>query len=120
MRADAARAQAAAVAVGDRVAHARALGRASVDGVVQRAARVEDGAAGGLVREAEGGADLVVAQAVELAHDERAALALGQRLQVVDELLEAAALLGVDLGAGDDRLVHGAQLGLRPAPAHDR
>jgi hypothetical protein len=82
------------------VTHADALRRAAVGGGVQRVAGVEHGTAGCRVGEAEGAADLVVAQAVELAHDERAALALGQRAQVVDELLEPAALLDVDLGPG--------------------
>ena len=118
--ADAAGAQVAAVAVRQAAAHARALGRAAVDGVVQGGAGVEDGAAGGLVGDAEGEADLVVAQAAELAHDQGAALALGQHPQVVDELGEAGALLGVDLGAGDGQQVVGVDAaGDGLAAAHD-
>jgi hypothetical protein len=119
VRADAARTQAAAISVGDAVADADALGRAPVDGLVESAAGVEHGAAGGLVGDAEGDRDVVVAQAAELAHDERAALALGQAAQVVDELGEADAVLGVDLGSGHGRLVELGEFRVRAAAADD-
>ena len=86
MRAQSAAAQVAAIAVGEAAADADARGRATVDGLVQRAASVEHRAPRGVVGDPQGIADLVVAQPAELAHDERAALALGQRAQVLDEL----------------------------------
>ena len=97
--------QHAAVALGDRPADSVALHLATLSHLLQRESGLVDELAGRLRRAVEAGGDLLEAQAAELAHDERAPLAVGQLAQVVDELAQPFDRGGVGIGGGNGETV---------------
>src|SRR3954469_10475005 len=88
MRLEARALQDAAVAVRERPADAAALHFASLLRLHQRRARLEDRLLDELRGDPEHLGDLAVAEAAELAQQQRRALALGQRVEVTAQILE--------------------------------
>ncbi|CAA9479199.1 MAG: hypothetical protein AVDCRST_MAG53-468 [uncultured Solirubrobacteraceae bacterium] len=106
MRPDPAAAQHAPIVVGDRPADGRARGGPPAAHVLQPGARVADGLPRRSLGGAQGGGDLVVGQAAELAHQQGAPLAFGQDTEVGDELVETLAHRVVGGGLHPDTLEH--------------
>ena len=115
--ADAPAAQAAPVRGGDRLPDRRARHVAPLSHPMQRRSGLVDGLLGGGLRDPEGGADLGERDPVELAHDQRAALALRELVQVAHQPLQALAGLRPLGDATADVDLLGVQLhGRAPGP----
>ncbi|HEX3452830.1 MAG TPA: hypothetical protein VHS26_05955 [Solirubrobacteraceae bacterium] len=85
------------IAIGDRALHLLTGHRTPLGQLGERLARFEDRLLARARRGFERDGDLRVREAAQLVHDERGALALGQVLQVGDELRQARTRLGLVL-----------------------
>lgn len=113
-------AQRTAVAVGDHAADGLAIHVAALAEVDERTPGLEHGLLGRVGRDRERGGDLGVTEPAQFAHHQRAALSLGQLLNVIDELAQSRASLGVLLRPTAAPSVHRIELVDLRAPTQQR